>query len=117
VLALDIDPVAVAATADNARANGVGDKISAECGGLETVLPSARRFDLVIVNILARVIIQLTEAGMSEIVRPGGAAIFSGIIDTQLTEVEAALRRAGLQPNARHQRGDWVLVEATRPAG
>ncbi len=117
VLALDIDPVAAAATADNARANGVGDKIIAECGGLETVLPSARRFDLAVVNILARVIMQLTEAGLGEIVRPGGAAIFSGIIDTQLAEVEAALRRTGLQPYARHQRGDWVLVEAKRPAG
>lgn len=117
VLALDIDPVATAATADNARANGVSDKIIAECGGLETVLPSARRFDLVIVNILARVIMQLAEAGLGEIVRPGGAAIFSGIIDSQLAEVEAALRRTGLQPCARRQRGDWVLIEAKRPAG
>ena len=71
VLALDIDPVAAAATADNARANGVSDKIIAECGGLETVLPSARRFDLAVVNILARVIMQLTEEGLGEIVRPG----------------------------------------------
>ncbi|MCY3865204.1 MAG: 50S ribosomal protein L11 methyltransferase [Chloroflexi bacterium] len=117
VLALDIDPVAVAATADNAQANGVSDKIIAECGGLKTVLPSARRFDLVIVNILARVIMQLAEAGLGEILRPGGAAIFSGIIDSQLAEVEAALRRTGLQPYARRQRGDWVLVEAKRPAG
>ena len=117
VLALDIDPVAAAATAENALANGVSDKIIAECGGLESVLPSARRFDLAVVNILARVIVQLAEAGLGEIVRPGGAAIFSGIIDTQLAEVEAALRRTGLQPYARQQRGDWVLIEARRPAG
>ena len=117
VLALDIDPIAVDATADNARENRVEDKIIAECGSLETVLGAARRFDLVIVNILARVIMQLTEGGLGEIVRPGGAAIFSGIIDSQLAEVEAALLRTGLQPYARYQRGDWMLVEAQRPAG
>ena len=116
VLALDIDPVAVAATVDNARANGVDHKIVAECGSLENVLGSARRFDLLIVNILARVILQMTEARLGAIVRPGGIAIFSGIIDSQLPEVEAALRRTGLQPGARHQQGDWMLVEAARPA-
>lgn len=115
VLALDIDPVAVEATADNARANGISDKISAECGGLDCVLGAARRFDLLIVNILARVIIQLAEERLGEVVQPGGLAIFSGIIEAQLPEVEAALQRTGLLPYARRQRGDWMLVEAKRP--
>lgn len=116
ILALDTDPIAVAATRANARSNGVADKIIAECGSLEIVLGGARRFDIVCVNILARVILELTERRLGEIVRPGGRAIFSGIIDTQLDEVEAALRRTGLQPCARHQRGDWMLVEARRAA-
>ena len=116
VLALDIDPLAVSATAENARANGVGEKIIAQCGSLECVLGGARRFDLVTVNILARVILQLTEQGLGEIVRPGGAAIFSGIIDSQQEEVVAALERTGLQTYARHQQGDWMLIEAKRPA-
>lgn len=115
-LALDIDPVAVASTRENARANGVAGKISAEQGSLESVLHSARRFDIVIVNILARVIMQLTERRLGAIVRPGGVAIFSGIIDTQVDEVEAALRRTGLLPYARQRQGDWTLVEAKRPA-
>ena len=116
VLALDIDPVAVEATAGNARANGVQDKIIAQQGSLDTLLHSARRFDVIIVNILARVILQLTTEGLGEILRPGGLAIFSGIIDEQLYEVETALARCGLQPIARHQRGDWLLVEAKRAA-
>ena len=116
VLALDIDPIAVAATAGNARANGAEDKIIAGQGSLETVSHSARRFDVIVVNILARVILQLTTEGLGEILRPGGLAIFSGIIDEQLDEVETALSRSGLQPYARHQRGDWLLVEAKRAA-
>ena len=115
VLALDIDPIAVQATQENAAANGVAEIIAPLEGGLESVLTSARRFDLVIVNILARVILQLAEQGLSQILRPGGRAIFSGIIDSQVDEVEAALRRAGLQPAARRRSGDWALIEARRP--
>lgn len=117
VLALDIDPIAVEATAANVDANGVSDKVIAEQGSLVNVLGSARRFDLAVVNILARVILQLAEQRLGEIVRPGGIVICSGIIDAQLTEVETALRRSGLQPYARRQQDDWVLVEAKRPAG
>jgi ribosomal protein L11 methyltransferase len=116
VLALDIDPIAVEATAANARANGVRDKVIAEQGSLANVKRSARRFDLAVVNILARVILQLAEQQLGEILKPGGVMIFSGIIDTQLAEVEAALRRTGLRPYARRQQGDWMLIEAKRSA-
>jgi len=116
VLALDIDPIAVEATLGNARANGCAERIVAERGSLEIVRHSARRFDLLIVNILARVILELAEGGLGEILRPGGRAIFSGIIDSQLDEVERALLRSGLQPGARRRSGDWMLVEAERAA-
>ena len=116
VLALDTDPLAVDATRENAGANGVGRKVIAERGSHDCLLSSARRFDLVIVNILARIIVEMANERLGEIVRPGGVAIFSGIIDTQVDEVEAALRKTGLRPYARRQLGDWMLVEAGRPA-
>lgn len=115
ILAVDIDPIAVQVTEENARANGVADRIIAHEGSLDTVLTSARRFDLVIVNILAKVIVAMCDAGLGQTVRPGGRAIFSGLIDTQADEVDAALRRTGLQPVARRQITDWVLIEAVRP--
>lgn len=115
ILAVDIDPIAVDVTIQNARENGVAQHIIAQEGSLETVLTSARRFDLVIVNILAKVIIPMCDAGLGQTVRPGGRAIFSGLIDTQADEVEAALRRTGLTPTGRRQIGDWVLIEAVRP--
>ncbi|MCY4465645.1 MAG: 50S ribosomal protein L11 methyltransferase [Chloroflexi bacterium] len=116
VLALDIDAIAVAATRDNAAYNGVAKRISAEQGSLDSLRSAARRFDLLIVNILARVIIQLAAQGLGEILRPGGTALFSGIIDEQADEVATALDRAGLQIVARHQQGDWLLYEARRLA-
>jgi ribosomal protein L11 methyltransferase len=84
--------------------------------GLETVITSARRFDLIVVNILARSIIAMCDEKLGQIVRPGGRAIFSGIIENQAEDVEAALRKTGLEPVARFQQGDWVLIEAKRPA-
>jgi ribosomal protein L11 methyltransferase len=115
VLALDIDPIAVKVTAENAEQNGVADKITAQEGSLETVVTSARRFDLLVVNILARVIIAMCDQHLGDVVRPGGVALFSGLIEEQADDVEAALRKTGLEPTARRQQGDWMLVEARRP--
>ncbi len=116
LLALDIDAIAVAATRDNAIYNNVAKRITAQQGSLDTVRSAARRFDLLIVNILARVIIQLAEQGLGEIVRPGGTALFSGIIDEQADEVAAALERAGLSIVTRQRQGDWLLFETRRQA-
>ncbi len=116
ILALDIDELAVKATIQNAEVNGVGDKITAQQGSLETVINSARRFDLVVVNILARIIIEMCDHHLGDTVRPGGKAIFSGLIDTQLEEVDTALRKTRLEPIAHRQQGDWMLIEAVRPS-
>lgn len=114
VLALDIDPMSVRVTTENAEQNGVADKITAQTGSLESLITSPRRFDLIVVNILARIIIAMCAEKLGEIVRPGGTALFSGIIEEQAADVEAALRSTGLEPYARRQDGDWVLIEARR---
>ncbi len=115
VLALDIDPVAVESARQNAEQNGAADKITVQEGSLESVITSARRFDLLLCNILARIIIQMCGQRLGDVVRPGGLAIFSGIIEEQAADVEAALRTTGLEPYARRQQGDWVVIEARRP--
>lgn len=116
VLAVDIDELAVKITLENAEQNGVAEKIIAQQGSLETLITSARRFDFMVVNILAKVIIAMCDQHLGDLVRPGGTAIFSGIIDTQADDVEIALRKTGLDPTARRQQGDWILIEAKRPA-
>lgn len=115
VLALDTDELAVHATAQNAAYNEVGERLTVQQGSLEALHHSARRFDLLLVNILAKVIIALCEEGLGDVVCAGGTAIFSGIIQDQADEVEAALRRAGLEPYRRCTQGDWVAIEARKP--
>jgi ribosomal protein L11 methyltransferase len=112
--ALDTDPMAVRVTDENAAANGVSDKISTELGSLSTLLEANRTFDLALVNILAKVIIAMCDQGLGKIVRPGGLAVFGGIIEEQADEVEAALRRTGLTPYKRRLITDWVVIEAQR---
>jgi ribosomal protein L11 methyltransferase len=116
ILALDIDPIAVKATQDNAEQNAVADRITAQQGSLENVITSARRFDLIVVNILAKIIIAMCDQHLGDTVRPGGRALFSGIIQEQADDVEAALRKTGLEPYARREDGDWILIEAKRPS-
>lgn len=115
ILALDIDPIAVKVTQENIVQNGVADKITPQEGSLETVITSARRFDLMVVNILARIIIAMCDQHLGDVVRPGGLAIFSGLTLEQADDVEAALRKTGLEPYKQRQEGDWIAIEARRP--
>lgn len=116
ILALDIDPVAAQITSENAAINGVSDTIIAQQGSLDTVRGSARRFDLLLANILARIIIEMCGQGLGDVVRPGGKAIFSGIINEQVEDVRAALTQAGYTVTFVRVEGDWVSIEALRPA-
>lgn len=114
VLALDIDPIAIEATRENAVENGTAGQIVAQEGSLATIVTSARRFDLAVVNILARIIIQMCDEHLGDVIRPGGIGIFSGIIEDQAEDVEVALLKTGLEPFVRRQQGDWVAIEARR---
>jgi ribosomal protein L11 methyltransferase len=113
VLALDTDPIAVTSTEQNSARNATEAQITAQAGSLDQL--EGQQFDLIVVNILARIIIMLCEQGLGNGVRPGGLAIFSGIIEDQAAKVEAALRATGLEPVQRRQQGDWVAIEARRP--
>lgn len=114
VLALDNDAIAVQAAQDNIAQNGVTGQITVQAGSLADALAASTAFDVLLVNILARIIIQMCGEGLGDLLHPNGVGVFSGIIDTQADDVEAALRSAGLTPYARRQQGDWVAIEARR---
>ncbi len=115
VIGIDNDAVAVESALMNIEQNGVADKIEVREGSLANVVESGETFDLIVVNILARIIIAMCSQGLGDTVKQGGLAIFSGIIDTQADDVEAALRTTGLEPYHRRLQGDWVVIEARKP--
>jgi ribosomal protein L11 methyltransferase len=109
VLALDNDPQAVKVARHNIRENGVSEGIKVAEGSLAQVEGT---FDLVLVNILARVIIQMAKEGLADLLAPGGRLILAGIIADQEDEVRVALEQAGLEVVGRRQIEDWVGLEA-----
>lgn len=107
VLALDNDPLAVKAARSNVQSNGVQNLVTVEPGSLDE---ATEEFDLVLVNILARVIIELADQGLADRVRPSGLMLAAGIIEEQEAEVTAALGEHGLEIVERRQEKDWVTL-------
>jgi ribosomal protein L11 methyltransferase len=71
-------------------------------------------YHLVVVNILARVIVEMMQEGLANRVRPGGRLITAGIIADQEPEVVVALEQKRLTLVERRQTGDWVCLVAER---
>jgi len=116
VLAVDEDPIAVETARGNVVTNGVQEAVDVMCGSLAEVMGS---YNLVVVNILAKVIVEMMQEGLATRVCPGGALIAAGIIADQETKVVAALEQKSLTLVERQQRGDWVCLVAERsyPSG
>ena len=103
----DNDPMAARAAQANVQSNGVQDLVAVEYGSLDK---ATEEFELVLVNILARVIIQLADQGLVDRVRPTGLMIVAGIIEEQEAEVTAALREHRIEIVERRQEKDWVTL-------
>ncbi len=112
IVAIDNDPLAVKAAMENAAMNHVQDRITVGLGSLAEA--AQQTYDLIIVNILARVIIALCEEGLGRVFRSGGRAILAGLIDTQEYGVREALAAQGLRVIDRLQEKDWVCLIAQK---
>jgi ribosomal protein L11 methyltransferase len=115
---VDTDPIAVDATLANARRNRVARKVSAARGSVPLV--GGRRaaqgpFDLVLANLIASLLTVLAEP-LAASVAPGGRLLASGIFIDREAQVVEAFGGAGLRIVRRDQEGDWVLLDAERPA-
>lgn len=106
VLALDYDPLSVAATAENARVNGVKLEVRRFDLRSETVPPAS----LVLANLLAPLLLEWC-ARMRE---PPGSVIASGLLVGEADAVAEAFARAGLGERERRVSGDWAALLLAR---
>ena len=72
------------------------------------------RYDIVVANILADVLVLLTPVIVPHL-KAGGIYITSGIIDNKEQTVRDAVEAAGLEVAEVTYQGEWVSVTARKP--
>lgn len=100
----DTDGSAIQIARENAGANNVADQINFWVGSIDEGTASA---DLVCANLTADVIVQLARTLVS---LTCGKLILSGILETQVDMVQAALRESGITEVEIDQDGEWVAL-------
>ncbi|MEN9505216.1 MAG: ribosomal protein methyltransferase [Actinomycetota bacterium] len=101
---IDISPAAVPTTLDNARANGVADAVTASTTPLADI---DDRFDLVVANILAPALVELS-GDLRRVLADDGVLIVSGILSARHEHVLEAL--APMRVVDRDESGGWVAL-------
>ena len=115
VLALDGDPVAVVTARETVRRNGLSRRVTAVRGEGFRPCPAMRlgRADLIVANIRAKPIARMAPA-FARHLRPGGAAVLSGLLATEERLVLAAFRAVGFRLRRSIRLGAWVTLILTR---
>lgn len=114
-LGTDLDPCAVDAVAQNCEANGIDrSRFEMLIGNIITDKAVQDKvgygcYDIVVANILADVLVQLTPVIVGQL-KQGGIYITSGIIEDKEETVVSAVERAGLKVLEVTRQGEWVSV-------
>jgi ribosomal protein L11 methyltransferase len=104
VEACDTDPLAVSVAEENARLNGVADRVEFRVGTVDDTTASA---DLVCANLTADVILPLLPALLGATC---GRLVLSGILTTQAPQVAARLNELGVGDYELTGDGEWVAI-------
>jgi ribosomal protein L11 methyltransferase len=113
---LDLDPLATEAAAENARRNGLAARLDLVRGSVAAL--AAAGFDLVLANLLRSEALPLL-AGLAARTRPGGHAVFSGLLAGEGEEFRRALAAAGLHTQGERRQLDpsgesWLALLTAR---
>ena len=118
-IGIDIDPKAEGIARENAAYNGfAAPEFTALTGNVtedKDLMDSlaATEYDVVLVNIVADVIIGLSPV-LPNFLTDRSTLICSGILDTRLEDVKAALTAAGLTITSVREKEDWRCVTAKK---
>lgn len=115
----DLDPCAIEATYENMEVNGISkDRYEVMIGNIIDDKEVQDKvgygcYDIVVANILADVLVQLTPVIVNQL-KSGGIYITSGIIDDKEQTVVDAVKAAGLEVLDVTYQGEWVCVTARK---
>lgn len=111
VVAIEVDPQAVDVARENLVINDVLGSVEL-LEGQPGVL-AGEKFDVVVANLTAEVIIDLVE-DLDRCVAIRGSLILSGILEELAEDVEKALAACGLRTIERREAGEWCALVALR---
>lgn len=113
VKGVDNDPLAVHTAVKNAQQNNVENF----CEFTDTPLGELchTRYDIMLANIIAPVILELFPEMLARL-NPGALFYASGLIETSVGKVEAAMQEAGFTDLQRKQQGDWFALSGVYKA-
>jgi len=113
-LGVDIDQASVKNSRENADNNAIPmEKFVIGLGSVDEVRNgqfALKHAPLVLANILAPVLIRLLDAGLADLIEPGGAIVLSGILEHQAKDVIDAGEKYGLKLVDKRQINDWVAL-------
>ena len=111
VAAVDIDPLAVRSTHDNAALNQLQRSVAVTCGSIEELqgLLKGRKADLLLCNILAPVIEALC-VDFHTVLAADGVGLLSGLLVDQAPALIQTLRRQGWSAELRASQSRWGLL-------
>lgn len=121
-IGVDIDPKAEDIARENASLNGLTapefQAITGNVIGDRAMMESLSQegYDIVLANIVADVIIPLSVV-VPNFLKQDGLFICSGVLNTRLEDVKAALDDAGLQVTAVETQDDWCCLKAVLKRG
>lgn len=108
---VDIDPLSIEVAEENLLLNNVDmDKISLFKGDLVTLVED-KKFDVVVANILADVILLLLQ-DMSKVIKKDGIMILSGIIEDKAQEIKSQIIQLGYEIISETKDKEWVSFTA-----
>ena len=113
VVGTDIDAVSVRIARENARLNQARAAFARADGLKHRSVAGAAPYDLVFANILARPLVRLAPS-IRGALRPGGAAILSGLLRSQQRLVSAAYLARGFRLQRRVLRDAWATLVLER---
>jgi ribosomal protein L11 methyltransferase len=114
ILATDIDHDSVLVTQENARVNGVGERLDiTQADGFESDVFKERSFELIFANILAGPLMGLAP-DIASALAPKGKVILSGIIDEMAEAVTEAFTAQDLSVTPQPSLEGWTSLLAVK---
>lgn len=109
IIGVDIDEWSLENGIENAKKNGVHERIEIRIGSLDTV--PEQNFDIILANIIRNTILDLIDSMLVKL-SAKGTLLLSGLLITDRDAIEQALTERNVSVIALLQENEWIAIAA-----